>query len=380
MNSQYADYMQSGIPGFSSQLAHAISAANGGHRDQKSSSGTDRERGNNNRNLSAVIARIRDDGPADALADDTVTWSGAGRAQKPAPNTTPLAPAAGSADKAVKARVDAGADEDRTTSPAHDSGGSLLRADSVTTKKSAWRQFAMLFALAGVGGMCFYLYTLVDQVDDIIRNLRPQGDDIRMTATTEQQSNAILPLVSGLNDELKSLKSELRVIRDDYRNTENRLSTRIPDDLSDQLMKIRTAAANDGALQENLVRIQREMAEMKKVIESVKTGMVTNVPSTGRTGDVAHATAPTKASVNPQPVAGAWIVNLASLSSRDKALQAVARLKATGVAPMIQEAVVNGEQVYRLSVAGFYNRDDAKAFIKKARREFGFDGAWIRHG
>ncbi len=380
MNLQYADDMDSGLPGFSSLLAQASSVARGDHRGQMSSPGTLRESSNSsNRNLSAVITRIRDEGPADTLAEDIVSWSGVGRAEKPTPNNAPQPSTDGSADKAVKTRIDACADKRKPASPAYQFGSGIFRRDSMAVKKNGWQPLSMFLVLAVAGGMCFYVYSLADHVEDIIQNLRLQGDDSRPGIISNQPSSDILPLVSGLNDELKSLKSELRVIRDDYRNTENRLSMKIPDELSDQLSKISTAAANDGALQENLERIEREMAEMKKAIESVKTGVVADASSPEIAGGVSLVAASKTASGHSRPAAN-WVVNLASLSSRDKAQQAVARLKPAGVTPMIQEAVVNGEQVYRLSVAGFFSRADATAFIDKARREFGFDGGWIRQG
>ncbi len=72
-----------------------------------------------------------------------------------------------------------------------------------------------------------------------------------------------------------------------------------------------------------------------------------------------------------------FTVNLASFSNREKALDQLGRFKATRILPVIEEAVVNGKTVYRLCVEGFSSRDEAAVFITTVRKKFGFN-AWVR--
>jgi len=72
------------------------------------------------------------------------------------------------------------------------------------------------------------------------------------------------------------------------------------------------------------------------------------------------------------------IVNLASLTSKDKARTAFEKLQHSGVTPVIQEVVVNEKMMYRISVDGFATRESASAFIIEAREKYGFGGGWIR--
>jgi hypothetical protein len=44
----------------------------------------------------------------------------------------------------------------------------------------------------------------------------------------------------------------------------------------------------------------------------------------------------------------------------------------------MQEVVVNGKKMYRISAEGFSTPEEAAAFITEAREKYGFDGGWIK--
>ena len=359
---QHGDYTSTDAAVFSSLLARAsaavnasASSANDGLRHdpaaQLRNSGTGK-----NRNLSSIITRIQDDGPALALADDEVHLStdkipGSGLDNKLAPRS-----AAAPAVNRTAGLQHASGERSRASAEIATVRG--LKREAAGTNKKGATQLVALLALVAAGVVCFSAYTMIDRADEIILALRQQGEGMRAGQESQNQTD-ILPLVSSLNEEMKALKNEFQAIRNDYRDSENRLSMKIPDDLADQLMKLSAVEGNGNELQNNLEHIRHDMADMKQVISSVRTGLP-------------PVSAATRAD------SGDWIVNLASLSSRDKAQQAVTQLQESGVAPVIQETVVNGEIVYRLSVDGFFSRDDATLFINKARKELGFEGGWIR--
>lgn len=373
MISRHRDYADTESSGFSSLLAHATAAVN-----PSAASGFDasfdvlavQERSppdgkNGNRNLSSIVAQIQDDGPALKLAEDTVHLSGVNKTGINAHKNTPTVTAGGSIANPGKTCTRPVDKSRRAAAEPDAAAGPAPQQAPDTSNRNGWPQLVatLVFGLAGV--MCFSVYTLIDQADELIDSLRQQGESLRVAGESQNSSTDILPLVSSLNEEIRALKNEFQSIRNDYRDTENRLSMKIPDDLADQLIKINSTEGNDDELQNNLQHIRHEIAEMKQVIRSVR-------------GTVVSAPAPAPTQVQAQVHSGDWVVNLASLSSRDKAQRAVKRLEDSGIAPVIQEAIVNGEKVYRLSVAGFFTRGDATVFINKARKEFGFDGGWIR--
>lgn len=72
------------------------------------------------------------------------------------------------------------------------------------------------------------------------------------------------------------------------------------------------------------------------------------------------------------------MVNLVSLSNKSKANEIIKRLETSGLSPQLEEAVVNDKQVYRISVTGFTDRDEAMLFIQSAADKFGVKGSRIR--
>ena len=363
MNARLKEYMATDTDGFSSLLARATGAVNpnasSGSDDLQDEYTSERLRNTatgSNRNLSSIISRIQDDGPAIALSDDTVHLSGdkksgAGQNIKLTPRLTGV-----SSSASGKTCTKGGDVNNAVNVLGVDDNGHKQAA--VTYRKGIWPHLLALLALIFAGAMYYSANRLIDRTDNIIQSIRQQDESTHVSAQSQQPTD-ILPLVASLNEELKALKNEFQAIRNDYRDTEHRLSMKIPNDLADRLTKLSAAEVSDRALQSNLQHIRHDMAEMKQVIKAV--------------GTVAPA-----ASRRAQTDTGDWVVNLASLSSRDKAQQAVTRLRDSGVAPTIQEAVVNGEKIYRLSVAGFISRDEATVFINRARKELGFEGGWIR--
>lgn len=362
-------YPDSGSSGFSSLLARANAVANSatatgydGSTDVMSMPEKFRSEGEiGNRNLSNIISRIQDEGPALELADDTVHLSGKKRTGEASNLTAPSVAHNKHIEKRGETTSRTVEQHRQTLAGINLESGHDSNQVAAKMKKNIWPQLMAILAIAVTVVMSFFVYTLITQADDIIDSLRHQGEQLRITADSQALPPDIQPLVTSLNQELLALKNEFQAIRADYRDAESRLSKKIPDDLADRLTKIGAKDGSDTALQGKLERIRDEIAEMKKVIKSVKGSA---------------AAAPVEVVASP----GDWIVNLASLSSKDKAQQAVTRLKDSGVVPVIQEVVVKGEKVYRLSVAGFDSRGEATIFINKARQELGFEGGWIRRG
>ncbi len=72
-------------------------------------------------------------------------------------------------------------------------------------------------------------------------------------------------------------------------------------------------------------------------------------------------------------------VNLVSLSNESKANKMLERLDIAGLSPSLEKAVVKGKQVYRISVSGFTDLDEAKLFVHNAAAKYGVKGSRIRN-
>ena len=84
------------------------------------------------------------------------------------------------------------------------------------------------------------------------------------------------------------------------------------------------------------------------------------------------------ASQNNSITTSQWGVNLASLSSKEQVQIGLSMLEKSGKVPVVQEIVVNGATIYRLSVEGFATRKEALQFVSTAKKKFGFEGGWVR--
>ena len=71
-------------------------------------------------------------------------------------------------------------------------------------------------------------------------------------------------------------------------------------------------------------------------------------------------------------------VNLASLTNKVKAEELVKKLSTTGLIPSIENAVVNDQRVYRISVSGFADLAAARLFIRTADKQYGMKDSWLR--
>ncbi|TLS76412.1 SPOR domain-containing protein [Mariprofundus erugo] len=91
---------------------------------------------------------------------------------------------------------------------------------------------------------------------------------------------------------------------------------------------------------------------------------------------------PASASASPAADAAAtqpenhWVVNLSSHLVREKAEEAVKGLQQLGVTSSIKVVLVNGQEWYRVYVAGF-DHDGARAYLNQHKSEAAFEGAWI---
>lgn len=304
----------------------------------------------NNRNLSSVITRIRDEGPAASQLNDGVPQHD---------NVRPGASAGIKHDPAERhsETMQTVENDQHGTSEYSALDGHGRNKHTVQKRNTIWQQLVLMLLVSVIAVMGFLLYQLKVQTDEIKEVLRLNEEQILLTSNAQKQSTEVVPGLTSLNEALVELREELIAIKTGYQESDSRLALNIPRELNPQLMKIATASENVSALQNEFVRIQGEMREMGTEIKVMKNKIV-----------------PEKTHV----LANSWVVNLAALSSKDKAQAAFDKLQQSAASPVIQEVAVNGKKMYRISAEGFSTPEEAAAFITEAREKYGFDGGWIK--
>jgi cell division protein FtsN len=74
---------------------------------------------------------------------------------------------------------------------------------------------------------------------------------------------------------------------------------------------------------------------------------------------------------------GRWVINLASYTGPRTADRMQRKFEGLGVSTEKQVAEVNGKTMYRLRIASFESRADAKAYFETIKGALGLESAWI---
>ena len=359
MSSQHNTYARNGLADFSSALMNAAASKNK-QVETSSIKETSKEAAQyyqeydpfNNRNLSSVITRIRDEGPATSQLTDDVYKHASNQAED-------SASAGGKPEKAESCSTAMRSCENDY----HVSSEKFVLDDTDRGKyagkkrNSIWQQLVLMLLVSVIAVMGFLLYQLKTQTDEVREALRLNEEQPLLNSSTQKQSPEFAPMLTSLSEEIGELREELKVIKTDYQASDDRLALNIPRELKPQLTKIAAASENVNALQNEFNQIQGWVHEMGAEIRVIKNEVL-----------------PEKVQVS----SNSWVVNLAALSSKDKAQVAFEKLRQSAASPVMQEVVVNGKKMYRISAEGFSTPEEAAAFITEARDKYGFDGGWIK--
>ena len=74
---------------------------------------------------------------------------------------------------------------------------------------------------------------------------------------------------------------------------------------------------------------------------------------------------------------GNWVINLASYLNEQTAARYMAAFRKKGVAAEMVAASVQGKTIYRVRLAGFDNREDARAIAPTVKRQLGLKDIWV---
>ena len=359
MSSQHNTYARNGLADFSSALVKAATSEN---NEVETSSIKEPSKATaqynqeydpfNNRNLSSVITRIRDEGPATKQLTDDVYKNASNQAEVSASTRLKQDQAKSCSTAMQSSENDYHVSSEKFVLDVPDHGNYAGKK-----RNPIWQQLVLMLLVSVIAVMGFLLYQLKTQTDEVRETLRLNEEQTLLNSNAQKQSPEFPSRLTSLSEEIGELREELKAIKTDYQASDNRLALNIPRELKPELMKIAVASENVNALQNEFNQIQGWVHEMGAEIRVIKNEIV-----------------PEKVQVLPN----SWVVNLAALSSKDKAQVALETLRQSAASPVIQEVVVNGKKMYRISAEGFSTPEEAAAFITEARDKYGFDGGWIK--
>jgi len=231
--------------------------------------------------------------------------------------------------------------------------------NSVLTKKDispgVWLQLLLLLISAAL--LASTLFRLDAQTNDIENSLSVYDENIdeKVQESVDLQKKHLSYGATKINAALQSLQKELKLIKTDY-SALNKKYVAIAQSKA-------TAETQNAAAPDDVSAFKHEILSLKTELQTVKEKLKLSSAGQLSAENTVHK---------------GVIVNLASLSNRVKADKIVQQLQAEGLIPKIEQAFVNGERVYRLSVSGFVNRDEAESFIRKAGENFGMYDSLIR--
>ena len=356
MISQESIYTDTALSDFSSALLRANSNDQDidttGERSVPVSSNEYSSAGN--RNLSSVLSQIQDDGPAydgsDTSKPDNLLNLVTNKNDRSASTSINQ-----QNSESNKTELNQEAVQDYSTNELLRKA--MLSADDTEerSKSSSWPQMLLMLFVAIVSvASLVMIYTKTNAMEATL-NLY----DARIKDSEASKNIELSPKIMSINETLQSVQQELQLIKTDNPAS---VDNRVP------------AQSNEAvAINENVSALEDEILILKSELNTANKKL--------KAKDNADSTAKKVASMNlASTKLEGWVVNLASFTNKNSAQKKAEQLSAAGLSPSLQQAVVKGSQVYRLSVGGFENRSDAELFIREAGDKYGLKNGWVRKG
>ncbi len=234
-------------------------------------------------------------------------------------------------------------------------------SNTAQTKKEItpgiWLQLLLLLISAAL--LASTLFKLDAQSNDIESSLSIYDETIeeKIQESVNLQKSLSPDGTTKIKATLLSLQNELQAIKKDYSALDKKYVALAQN-------KAAAKTKNNTALQDDVNVFKNEILSLKTELQAVKSKLKTIKPENSPVVKTAASNGLT--------------VMLASLTNKSKAEKIIEQLYAEGLVPNMQQAIVRGERVYRLSVSGFFNRGEAESFIRKAGEKYGMKGSRIR--
>ncbi|VAW53077.1 hypothetical protein MNBD_GAMMA06-1942 [hydrothermal vent metagenome] len=227
-----------------------------------------------------------------------------------------------------------------------------------------WLQLLLLLISAVL--LASTLFKLDAQTNNIENSLSIYDEEIdeKIQESADLQKQDSKDSTTKLKTALQSLQKELQLIKTDYSDLDKKYIEMAQNNATSEMQDSSTMQDDASTFKYEILSLKSELQTVK---DKLRLNNTDNLTSTGNRSLV-------EVTAN-----NGLIVALASLSNRNKAEKIVKQIYEEGLTPNIQQATVNGERVYRLSVSGFYNRNEAELFIRKADEKYGMKDSRIKN-
>ncbi len=289
-----------------------------------------------NKNISSVLSQIQDDGPAYSEV-------------KKRDNLVKL-------KMENKLNLNNGASNDLRDKDLYTREsllGSANFGNNANDKKKTWFQYIVVLFL--IVCVMFFMYQMDDRANKLEAILSNYDEDIQDTVDFYNQESSV---IIQLNADLASMKKELELISPNTNVEIKKIKTNSHIKIQDEIV-----SSLEDEIQ--ILKIQLDKANNDLKIQLSKSGPLTVENNNTKTIKL------------EKQLATFWKVNLAALRNKNRVDEVVTQLKSDGLKPSIDEVMVNGQLIYRLSVGGFPRFSQAELFVITAEEEYGMKGGWI---
>ena len=222
-------------------------------------------------------------------------------------------------------------------------------------------QLVLIIIIAAASGFMFF--NLDSRANELEQTMLKYDEGMQESITA--RSDDIEPKVIEINKILTSVQENLALVVANYVGLDKKYEAAIKDTVAVNENDAKGIKGNLNALENDVMTLRSELNSMREVFESATKNRV------GSEINVVNKT-------TNKAVRKGLVVNLASLTNLEKVDDLINKIHKTGLSPAVENAVVNGRQVYRISVSGFVDVKAANLFIKKAEKQYGTTGARIR--
>ena len=314
-----------------------------------------------NKNISSVLSQIQDEGPAyaDSQRSDKLINLSSGNSNETSGNQQ------NDALNNEKKQPDLSAEFMRN----HGRNAHARKATGLNKSKTTWIQLSLglLVALA----LTLFLFRLDARTDLLEVSLNAHEDDV--LDSIDSYTSELSPEFSSIKKTLKVVKQELELIK-----ASTVAETKVANPVVSEALQQPSISDNIGIMDDEILALKNELKIAKDKLKALRSDKGSAaISGGGENTTVAASIAKTETSTTANTTTG-WVVNLASFSNINKTEKALEPLYAAGLSPLIQEANVNGQRIYRLIIDGFASQADAKLFVRRADDEFGLHGGWVR--
>lgn len=290
---------------------------------------------NDNKNLSSVLSQIQDDGPAinDKKRESQLGFT---KSKDMSNHTVSL-------EQIEIVNGETTIDKIQSKSP---------KMHQVDTSKnhSGKKQILLLISITVVVALTLFNIELRTRYLEQAFN----GMYIEIEENITMQEESFQMEMKKIDASMKTILQDLQLVKTNYADLDNRYSEAFENSILTKADKV-VLDKNVSVMGTEIQELKNEIATLKDRFNKIKTP------------------------VTKKPVVNnGLIVDLVSLTNAKKAEELVKKIYETGYVPSIKKMPFKNKSIYKISVSGFNNREQAKVFMHIASKKYGINNSRIR--